>query len=274
MSFGPGVEKRIVEAMKQLGFTSTDAKAYVALLKNNPATGYELAARSGVPRSAIYNVLRRLEGLGLVNAVQAKPAKYLPLPPEQLLALIETQFSRSLDELKTTLESLSQSPAEAVTWTISGYQTTLAQAQGLISAAESSVHMSLWRREAKQLVEPLQEAAARGVEVVLFSFNPLPEVDAQVFSYGIAEEELGRYWAHKLILITDHNRALVGGAEETEENRAVVTQEKSLVEMAISNLVLDITLYGQRMGADTSEVITGLTVHLAPVEDLLKKAAS
>mgnify|MGYP000393897135 CR=1 FL=1 len=37
-----------VEAMKALNFTLSDARAYVALLKEHPATGYELAARSGV----------------------------------------------------------------------------------------------------------------------------------------------------------------------------------------------------------------------------------
>ena len=38
-----GIEDRVVAAMKDLGFTATDAKAYVALLKDSPATGYELA---------------------------------------------------------------------------------------------------------------------------------------------------------------------------------------------------------------------------------------
>jgi hypothetical protein len=39
--------------------------------------------------------------------------------------------------------------------------------------------------------------------------------------------------------------------------------------MAISNLVLDITLLGQRKGMDVSEVITGLTEYLAPLEEMV-----
>jgi hypothetical protein len=62
---------------------------------------------------------------------------------------------------------------------------------------------------------------------------------------------------------------LIGGAEETEENRIVVTEEMALVEMALSNLVLDITLFGQRHNIDTAEVVSHLTVHLAPVEELV-----
>ncbi|MCA9614150.1 MAG: helix-turn-helix domain-containing protein, partial [Myxococcales bacterium] len=78
------IEDKVVEAMRALGFNATDAKTYLALLKEHPATGYELATRSGVPRSAIYNVLKRLQSLGLINIVADKPARYVPLPPEKL----------------------------------------------------------------------------------------------------------------------------------------------------------------------------------------------
>lgn len=269
MSLGTGIEERAIAAMKALGFTATDAKAYVALLKGSPATGYELAARSGVPRSAIYNVLRRLGGLGLVNAVQEKPAKYLPLSPDHLTELVESRFARSLDELRSALDGLAETTPEAVTWTIQGYSGLLEQAQGLIASSSTSVHLSLWHREAERLAGPLQKAEARGVEVVLFSFNSLQGLPGRVFAYGIPEPDLERYWGHKIILVSDHRRALVGSAEESEDNRAVVTEEKVLVEMAISNLVLDITLHGQRTGKDTAAVVSRLTAHLAPVEELV-----
>ena len=81
--------------MKSLGFTATDAKAYLALVKNSPATGYELATRSGVPRSAIYGVLKRLEALGLVNPIQDKPVRYVPLAPERLY-LTEDDWTAAL----------------------------------------------------------------------------------------------------------------------------------------------------------------------------------
>ncbi len=269
MAIGGGVEDRVVSAMKQLGFTATDAKAYVALLKGHPATGYELAARSGVPRSAIYNVLRRLETLGLINPVQAKPAKFMPLPPERLTELVEARFSRNVDELRASLEGLAQPSLETATWTVLGYSQLLEQAQGLIAAATSSVHLSAWSREAARLSGPLNRAVDSGVQVAIFSFTPLAGLPGQLFSYGIAEAELERYWAHKLIVIVDHDRAVIGSADETDDNRAVVTREKVLVEMAISNLVLDITLFGQRRGIDTTAVVTGLTAHLAPVEELV-----
>ena len=264
-----GMEERIIRAMRQVGFAESHARAYLALLKGHPATGYELAARSGVPRSAIYQVLKRLDSLGLVNAVGKKPAKYVPLEPARLFELMESRFSSSLDELRSSLSKLESSAAQATTWTFQGYQTMLEQARGLIGGAKKSLHASLWRREAEQLAGPLRRAAESGLAVVLFSFNSLPEKTGRPLCYGIEESELERHWPHRIILISDLCQVLVGGAEETEDSRAVLTGESALVEMAISNLVLDITLYGQRTRTDVKEVITGLTSHLAPVEELL-----
>jgi sugar-specific transcriptional regulator TrmB len=263
------IEDRVVAAMNELGFTVTDAKAYVALLKNHPATGYELAARSGVPRSAVYNVLKRLEGLGLVVAVQDKPAKYRPLPPQHLLELVESRLNRTVQDLRESLEGMSTPTTETATLTVQSYGSMLEQAQLLISASKSSLHASIWGREAERLSPTLRRAASAGIDVVLFSFNPLPPDTGKHYSYGIAEHQLEKYWSHKIIMIADTTRALIGGAEETEENRIVVTEEMALVEMALSNLVLDITLFGQRHNIDTAEVVSHLTVHLAPVEELV-----
>jgi sugar-specific transcriptional regulator TrmB len=260
--------------MNELGFTVTDAKAYVALVKSHPATGYELAARSGVPRSAVYNVLKRLEGLGLVTAVQDKPAKYRPLPPAHLMELVESRYARTLQDLRDSLEGLAAPTAEAATWTTHGYDATLEQARGLIEGAKGSIHASLWAREAERLATPLRRAVERGVENVLFSFNPLPAGTGRHFSYGIEGHLLEKYWQHKIIMISDNSRALIGGAEETDDNRVVVTEEPALVEMAISNLVLDITLFGQRRGVDTAEVVGRLARRLAPVDDLLPPVES
>ncbi len=66
----------------------------------------------------------------------------------------------------------------------------------------------------------------------------------------------------------------MGGAEDKPENRAVVTTEQSLLEMAASNLVLDITLYGERAGVDTHDVVTGLQTNPAPIDELIDKSTN
>jgi HTH-type transcriptional regulator, sugar sensing transcriptional regulator len=264
-----GLEERVVMAMKQLGFTASDARTYFSLLKSNPATGYELAANSGVPRSAIYNVLNRLESRGLVTAIQRKPARYMPLSPERLFELIESRFARNLEDLKNSLESLEKQSPGLRTWTIQGYPALLDRARKMIKNAQQSVHLSIWHREFQQLEDALCQAVESKIDVLTFSFTKIEKEFGRVLSYGIDETELEKFWPHKLILIADRKSVLVGQAQESEENHTLMSEESALVEMAISNLVLDITLFGQRREIDTSEVITGLTAYLAPVEEMV-----
>ena len=55
------IEKELIQIFAEFGFNVSVGKAYVSLLKNNPATGYEISADSGIPRSAIYSVLKNME---------------------------------------------------------------------------------------------------------------------------------------------------------------------------------------------------------------------
>ncbi|HEY3355990.1 MAG TPA: helix-turn-helix domain-containing protein [Polyangia bacterium] len=261
---------RALKSMQQLGFTASEARIYLWLLRHHPATGYEVAARSGVPRSAVYHTLGRLAGMGVIAAVSGKPARYVPIAPDKLVNLMAARHKGVLDDLEQSLRALDVQPAEASTATLVGYGAVMDQAKALVSQSKKSVVASLWAREAKALAPALRARLRRSVEVILFSFTPVALEGAEVFSYGLPEDGLAREWQHKLIIISDLGRVLVGGAEETDDNRAVITDETTLVEMALSNLVLDITLFGQRHGVETSTVVTRLTTHMAPVDELLR----
>jgi sugar-specific transcriptional regulator TrmB len=205
----------------------------------------------------------------LVNALHGKPARYLPIEPTRLSRLLESRFSETMDDLATSMRRLSMREPESSTWTLQGYDAMLQQAGDLLTASKKTVYASLWSREAARLEEALIATANRGVRVVLFSFTPLPEGAGQLLSYNIPEKELEEHWSHRIILLSDLKSALIGSAELGAETRSVVTTEPALVETAISNLVLDITLYGQRIGEDTGLIVAGLTAQLAPIDDWL-----
>lgn len=272
MSIGDQVEDRIIAVMKRFGYTGSDARTYIALVRNSPATGYELAARGGVPRSAIYGVLKRLEQAGLVNAIPGKPARYIPISPENLVTHLETRFSRDIEDFKDAIGQVVSTGTDALTWTVSGYDSIIAEAERLILAADEHVVCSLWRQEAEALASALTDASERGVDCTLFSFTALPELPGNLLSYALPDEELEAHWSRRIMLITDRGQVLIGSTEGNRVDRAIVSQEEILVETATGNLVLDITLFGERRGVDTSEVVAGLTRRLAPIEALLKQS--
>ena len=51
----------------------------------------------------------------------------------------------------------------------------------------------------------------------------------------------------------------------------MLSDEAVLVETVIGNLVLDITLYGERNQVDTSDVVARMTSRLAPIDTLINE---
>lgn len=260
--------ERAEEALFNLGLTRSAARLYLALLERHPATGYELASRSGVPRAAIYNTLSTLEKEGLVSRIQDNPARYEPLAPDRLVELFSVRMKRRVESLRESLENLARPALPSGTWNIVGYDALLEQARLLIQKSQQFLALSIWQREALALEPELRDTAGRDCEIIVFSFTPVPTEIGRVFSYNIAEAELERHWPHKLILVSDGQGALMGNASQDAQNRAVLTREPSLVEMATANIVMDLTLFGQRYQQDVSPIVSRMTRYLAPVEQL------
>jgi len=246
---------RVVAIMKELGFTTYEARAYLCLLRHNPASCYELSNYSGVPRSAIYGVVRRLESKGIANAIHAKPTRYIPLPPEQLIRLLENQFQKTLHDLKESLNEIKASNEMEHLWNITGYENLILKAKELINSAQESIYLSVWRREALQLEEELRAAERRGVKIVIFSFTEIPFQVGRVLSHGLEESELEKIWEHRIILCTDQKELVMGDADIRSPKKAAWTRNKAMIAIALNHIILDITLFGQRYGVNIEDCL-------------------
>ena len=103
------MERKVLSAMTELGFTKSESKVYTALLKKQPATGYELAASSGVPRSAIYNILKKLESGGLINAIHV--SRVTPRGASSVLSGVPAAQPGSVVILNKTLDRRAHIPS-------------------------------------------------------------------------------------------------------------------------------------------------------------------
>jgi hypothetical protein len=261
----------ILDSLSELGFSTNEARAYKGLLVESPATGYEIAQRAGIPRSAIYAVLKRLEDDGLVARVEETPAKYAPLPPTDLLGVLRRRFDRSLDSLDGSLRRLRPPPPPVDLWNVSGYDEVLERAESLIGVAEHYIFCSIWRREAQRLARAFDSATKRKVKMVTFSFCALENIPGKIYSYGLDEKDLEAFWKHKLILVVDHGRTLMGGTEPGA-SEAVVTGHPAINEVALNNIALDITLLSQRKKIDATEsMVEMLGERLGSLDPLVAK---
>ena len=105
----------IVLLLSEVGLTRNEALAYLALLEDSDEqglTGYEVAARSGIPRSAVYTVMRKLESSRAAFSTGEKPARYRATEPRSLLADMRRSFQGRIENLEERLDPAMEPAAE------------------------------------------------------------------------------------------------------------------------------------------------------------------
>jgi len=157
--------------MAGLGFSLYEARAYAALVRDNPLTGYELSKRSGVPGSKVYECIERLNRKGIITPVGDNPARYVAVPPEELVRRLTLDFETSVSTLETLLEKEVKPESVDYIFNMNGYDTIIGKAKEMISQAGNTLDLSLWAEEIVELEKDIKAAAGRGVKVRLLSFN-------------------------------------------------------------------------------------------------------
>ena len=161
-------EERLID----LGLTSYEAKAYLALLRRDSSTPADVARLARVPRQRIYDVLATLVQKGLVSQRPGPPAKYSAAAPD---FAIERLLLRRREEL-AELERNSREMIEALTPDIRG---------GPEGARSARIHRGAPRPARDQ--RALRRAAGRrsSDEILVFTKPPYAK-PAQENVEGIA----------------------------------------------------------------------------------------
>lgn len=248
-------EPDVVPALVALGFSLNESRAYAALLQDSPATGYEVGVRAQIPRSAVYGVLRRLVKAGAARSIAGTPERFAPAAAEDLLVLLRKRFDSSTEQLEHAIRSIDTSPPAPDAFSVRGYQRILEEAERLIRGAQHRLVLSAWPREIEQLTAELKRAAKRKVYIVVFSHAELPALPGEVFSYGLEEKALEEFWKHRLVVVADDKRSLIGATEMGDLDAAVVSETTAIAEIVTSQVALDITLLTQRTGRDIEGVM-------------------
>jgi sugar-specific transcriptional regulator TrmB len=91
---------RSVAELTQLGLTTYEAKAYVALLGRDSFTAAQVSRQAGLPRQRIYDVLGSLVEKGLASSRPGSVGKYAAVAPELAIDRLVAEHRRQLDDLE------------------------------------------------------------------------------------------------------------------------------------------------------------------------------
>ena len=256
-SSGPGGGE-LVSALAALGFSLNESRAYGALLQESPATGYEVGVRAQIPRSAVYGVLRRLVAAGAARSIAGTPERFAPAPADELIVLLRKRFDASTSSLEEAIRKIDTTPRPPDAFTVSGYDRIMEEAERVVRSSEERLVVSGWPRELAVLSIELKKAVKRKVLLVVFSHASLTDIPGEVFSYGLDESSLEEFWKHRLIVVADDVRTLIGATERTASDNAVISETPAIAEVAASQVALDITLLAQRKKRDVTSTMANM----------------
>ncbi|TET32168.1 MAG: TrmB family transcriptional regulator [Anaerolineales bacterium] len=233
----------LVAELNGIGFTDSEAKVYLVLLRNNPATGYQLSKVSGVPRSMVYEALGRLDARGAVlKSVEAKATLYRPLPPEALLESADMAHQRKMQALSSGLSHVYETGSGDFLWTITGENSVISYAADMIQSAQDELMLVLSDQGLRELQEFVRVAHDRGVRVSALLTGDLELGCGKVAYHPPHESELQEL-TDNIVVVVDEQEALIANSDE--EMSATVTTNRNLV--LITRQFIWMELFAQRI---------------------------
>lgn len=229
--------------LENLGFSSNEAKAYVALLANGPLNGYEIALKSGISRSVVYGVLKRLVQKGYIYEIEGENSKYKALEYQKLLEKIKKQTDEQLNEAKDKLKQFdAYNNRDEFVMNVVSRSNFMERACELILGAKEELYLSIWEEDMESLRPALEEVIRRGVRVYVFSFTKIHLDGAKIFSYGIADTER-LFPGRRVLLLQDQEMMAVGEVRNEEMAVSIITANPPLINLATDGLVMEIFCY-------------------------------
>jgi sugar-specific transcriptional regulator TrmB len=232
-----------IDKLVEIGFSEYEAKAYLALLRESPVTGYHLSKLSGVPRSMIYEVLGKLTARGAAMTLRkGGSTQYAPMPAAEFLDQLLQEQEELIVSLKGDLAHHTSAPDLDYVWNIEGHENILAKAEEMIDQARARIYLALLPATFPDLRPALAKATGRGVRVVIYTTGDLSLPGSQVVVAPMSEEALSQAGGLGLILVIDGEEVLVGEWLTATQARASWTSSPLLVFIAEHHLRTDLYL--------------------------------
>ena len=158
-----------IQVLKGIGLTMYEAQAYVTLTSLIQAPAFEVAEKSNIPRSKIYDVLKKLYEKNFIEIEDGRPLTYIVKSPVEVLSRKKEEIDAEIDDAITRLTNVYENgmnQVQAPIWRIYGVEKIISQETEIIKRAKTSVNMRigfLFEGEGEALVKAFKKR--RNLEV-------------------------------------------------------------------------------------------------------------
>ena len=161
-----------IELLKGVGLTMYEAEAYVTLTSLISSTATEIAEKSGIPRSKIYDVLKRLAEKNYIEVEDGRPHTYHVKSPVEVLTREKEKIDLRIDDGISSLTNIYEngmSQVQAPIWRIYGVDKIINQEVEIIKRAKISVNMRigfLFEGEGEALIKAFKKRRNLKVKIL------------------------------------------------------------------------------------------------------------
>lgn len=241
----------MVERLQVFGMSGYEAKAYLALVTaGEPLNGYEIAKRSGVPRSTVYETLAKLTASGATYELSSAEGAvtYLPLPPKSLIDRLSRRYESTLTSLREDLSEITAPPRLHLIHNMTGRSMLLERATDLITASRRDLFVSAWPEELDVLAPLIRAAEERDVSITVMAFGQSsgPSV-RHTYQHTLSKPEivLENLGCRLFTVTADRSETVIGGFDG-EEGWGIYTDNPAVVLLSVEYIRHDIAI--QLMG--------------------------
>jgi sugar-specific transcriptional regulator TrmB len=236
-----GAAKSILNGLRELGLSSYEAQAYVALIRNPNISAPQLCNEAGIPDSKIYFALEELQKKGLIVVTEGVPRHYVALRPKQALSklksLISVEYEAQLDKLNQLTIALEPLYARAerdeieLAYVVKGFENVLNRMKELVKGAKRELVVFIPNLNIYDQFENLLRDLRRTGVKVRAAVPPaiFKKIDRAAFS---EIREMSPNCEDCWLAVVDDKTVISSSQWTTERCYAILTQDPALVAMS------------------------------------------
>ncbi|MDD1769906.1 MAG: hypothetical protein LUO79_02360 [Methanomassiliicoccales archaeon] len=173
LDMGPLTEEygKIALALRKIGLSEYESKAFIAMIAKSHATADEVAELARIPRTSAYKALQGLKDKALVTVTEGRPAVYHALPVDEAMETVIADIKETFDKLRMLQGVLTEKGTPQLVYTIAGKRKVSAKIGEMLDSAVKSFVIStpVMSEIRSEHAQRFKEAVRRGIEVIIIA---------------------------------------------------------------------------------------------------------
>jgi HTH-type transcriptional regulator, sugar sensing transcriptional regulator len=266
---------RILIELEKFGFSKIDGQVYITILRNPRINGSQVAKKINIPRTSVYSSIENLYQRGAIHLIPESSNTYIAKDPVEFIKKIKEEYLNSADYLEKEFENFECSSEEGEFLNIKGDRNAEEKIKEMIKLSQKEIYMNT-NYDLENFKSEIEDAVARGVRVIMFSFKKQEFEKYPVEIYYnpkmpcCHDNELE---TKRVMIVVDCYVAFIGSGKRGEEYIATFSYNKLFVRIISEHIHHDIYLLGleKEYGTNWYEKLKIGTIHEANFEEAIKR---